>query len=349
MAISEQDKQAIDQAVAQSYFVETDEQGNKFIRPYYTDYQDTNEFLLQAAYDARNNAFQKGETPMLTILKEKIAEAYEQQRWDIEDEIIRKAGFDPSDDKAQEQIAYLRDAYYFEPSYDHFLNDDVLVNVIISTDFERNRDHATIHEQYEALTGRLSPKDTAESLAEESGLSFLVEQQGHSMEQLHKLMAQRESLTVEDIASNDFLVSVCDELINLRNSMNGLTVLVKMDLYDYATMMEPNTEITFSKDSFIGFFSPWSGGGSDMNISLEKDLVVPSELIFEAQIEGAEPDQGYTLNSVYGCLKRAWKPFKGIREVIPEKKASLDQQIQDAQGKVQSAEKNSFGKEPERG
>lgn len=367
MAISEKDKQAIDQAVHELYFVSADENGRKSFCPFYPDYRDTNEPFLQTAYDNRKLAFEeKTEDPknaLLYMLQDEIAEGYDEQRWDVEDEIMRKAGFEPSDDMAQEQIEYLRDEYDMEIPADHFLNQKMFVNIMLDAKDEANRDFIVIQEQDTALWDvEMDPAEAEEILSEDSGLKFLVEQQGHTMQELkqtrdayidafYRNNADRNAsydgfYEAFSKTHNPFLSSLCQELDNMHNHMNCMTILARVDMYEFAQMMQPGKEISFSKDTMVGIYSPWNGGGSVLEIELEKDLVVPSEKIWDVQIEGANLDYQWSVNQTYGLIQSCWKDIKEIRDAEPEKKPSLDAQIHSAQ-KIAESSADHHGPEQE--
>ena len=113
-----------------------------------------------------------------------------------------------------------------------------------------------------------------------------------------------------------------------------MTILAKVNMYEFAEMMKPGREITFGKDAMIGIYSPWNGGGSVLEIELEKELVVSSDKIWDVQIEGVTPDYQYSVNASYGLIESCWKEVTSIKEASPEKKPSLDNMIQAAQSKL---------------
>lgn len=356
MAITEKDKLAIDRAVSDLHWVYTDENGVRSFNPFYTDYKDTNDFLIQEAYNMRRAAFQEQQTyepenTLIFTLQDMISDAYREQTWDIEDDIVRKAGFDPADDKAQEQLSYLRETYVMEFPFDHYLNQDVLVNIMLAGSNEIDMDFGTIKQQQEALCGKLEPEDTQELLHMRNGLAFLLEQQGHSMQEIQSLLPKYIETFYGDDAdhsarysdryeqftkeNNRFLSSVCKELDELHNYMNCVTILSKMSLYQFAEMMQADKEVTFPKNSTVGFFCPWAGGGSVLEIELEKDLVVPSEFIWDAQIEGAQLDNQYSVNSVFGLVGDAWERVKSVADAHQTRKPLLDDMIRNASQKTQ--------------
>ena len=55
-----------------------------------------------------------------------------------------------------------------------------------------------------------------------------------------------------------------------------------------------------------GLFDVWSGGGSLLEIELDKDVVLPIKCIWHAEIETGKSEYGYSVNSVYGLVGSAW-------------------------------------------
>ena len=352
MDITAQDKRAIDEAVEALHYVSRDPSGNQYIQ-IYADYRDTNESLLQTAYENRNKGFQdkdNSEFALIDHLRETISGWYVDTVGQMESEILERAGFDYADEKADALLDYLRDTYPIEPDYDHFLSQDMCVNIMLGCADESNRDFVAIYEQFNAmLDDDISQEDLAAALEEENGLSWLVKQQGHTMQELmetlHAYIKFFDSEEAKDLSydgkynqfcstHNRFLSSVCQELLNMVNSMNTMTVLTRLSMNDFAAFMQPNKEIVLPKNSMLGIFNPWNGGGSTLDIELEKDLVVPSSLLYDVQIEGAKLSYQYTVDSVYGLVGNAWRQADAVRDVNAVKpvpaKSSLDSLIQSA-------------------
>ena len=121
-----------------------------------------------------------------------------------------------------------------------------------------------------------------------------------------------------------FVESLVNELENLPSHMATLTFLVNMKLFDYFELreaMESENElnksyiladrkgkgtITISKDTMCGLFDVWSGGGSQLGIELDKDVVLPIKCIWRAEIETGKSEYGYSVDSVYGLVGSAW-------------------------------------------
>ena len=126
-----------------------------------------------------------------------------------------------------------------------------------------------------------------------------------------------------------FLTSVCQELENHTYSMGCLTVLLKSNLEEYCSMFENDAEkytllpkeIVLGKNVDLGIFNPWNGSGSCLEIELEKDVVLPNDMVFDCQIEGVKTDNGYSVDEVYGLVGSCWKP---VDEIRPRKESAID-------------------------
>lgn len=128
----------------------------------------------------------------------------------------------------------------------------------------------------------------------------------------------------EDDIEDSFIKSCIEELQNLSCHMATLTFLVNMKLFDYfdlreamAAEKELNNSYTFSerkgkgtitisKDTMCGLFNVWSGGGSLLEIELDKDVVLPIRCIWNAEIETGKSQYGYSVDNTYGLIGSAW-------------------------------------------
>ena len=360
--ISEEDKRAIDEAAERLYYVEKDETGTKTITMY-ADYRDTNEGLLDDVYENRKIAYDsksdyEPDYALMCIMQDKIASWYQETEFYVEDRILTGANVDLFDDLAGERRQYIRDNYCITPDFDHFLDQSMKVNIMIAFDSEANRDFVSIHEQYEALND-LYPELVKDALEEETGLSWLVRQQGHTMDELkttldeyHKFFDSDEAYDLESYEKryekfcenhNVFLTSVCQELDNMVNYMNTITVLLNMTMKEFAEMMQPGKECVLSTGTMVGIFNPWNGGGSVLGIELEKDLILPSELIWDIQIEGAKMEHQYSVANVYDFIGSVWKEVKAVRETESVTKgSSLDSIIASASQRSTDSITNNF-------
>lgn len=369
--ISFQDKQAILDAANKHFLVEEnkDAPGHYSIQ-LYADYRDTNEFLLQTAYDNRDNA-----ENILPSLTDEIQTAWEETVSDAAYDILLEAGFDPGDDAFDSQREWFYEAFSIDPPVKDYLDQGMKVNIMLSTPLDRKEDDSTLFMLKEALThfsgaGRLSrdleanihsQAEADEIIYQDSMVKRLVEQQGYTMDDLRAVAkdffhdfygedGKPESFefTAENGEKNPydkrfemftathskFLSTVCQELDNMGYSFGVVTVLANMSMNDYAKMLQQDSEVTMPKGCMLGVFAPWNGSGSVLEIELDKDFTFKCEDILDVQIEGVKPDQGYTVNQTYGLVSSAWQKPKAIEVKTQERKPALDQQIQSANAKT---------------
>lgn len=331
----------VDEAVKKLHWI-----GENNVIEIYADYRDDSEFLLDTIYDNRN-----GED-LEALVQEQIHESYIDQIAECGDDVLRTAEVYEGE-HYEEAREYLESTYFFEPPYDHFLDQDIKVNIMLATDEDRNRDYVGIHEQYMAMEKPDSVWSAADTLAERTALIWLLEQQGHTLPELQatlkdydaffygdeppaetigadgKEKSLSECLEIFNQNHNAFLTSVCQELENQNYYMGVMTVLAEMSIKDFIKMQSGEKQVTLPKDAMIGIFNPWNGSGSCLEIELEKPLAFSTDMVRDVQIEGVKPQFEYTVDSVYGLIGTCWKeplsieePKKGLDDMI--KAASLE-------------------------
>lgn len=372
VTISFQDKQAILDTANKHFFVEEnkDAPGHYSIQ-LYGDYRDTNEFLLQTAYDNRDNA-----ENILPSLTDEIQTAWEETVSDAAYDILLEAGFDPGDDAFDSQREWFYEAFSIDPPVKDYLDQDMKVNIMLSTPLDRKEDDSMPFMLREALmhftgAGELSrdleanihsQAEADDIIHQDSMIKRLVEQQGFTMDDLSAVAkdffhdfygedGKPESFEFTDAngekisydkrfdmftaTHNKFLSTVCQELDNLSYTFGVVTVLAEMSMNDYAKLLQQGSEVTMPKGCMLGVFTPWNGSGSVLDIELDKDLTFKREDIYDTQIEGAKPDNGYTVDQTYGLVSSAWQKPKAIE--VKDRKPALDQLIQSANVKSAQA------------
>lgn len=175
------------------------------------------------------------------------------------------------------------------------------VNVFFATEAERNFDMGSIVNAFgnDYREPRLEDVD-AEDL--DNALSYLVNQQGHSVEE------------VFGNPDNAFIHSIREEIDeNSSEAMSELCSLVRMDAREMLDLIGKRSEakgsLVLPRDcATMGIFNQWAGCGGVLDILLEKDAVMPLSMIRGFQIEGQSDPEGYTVNDVYGLVGSCWKP-----------------------------------------
>lgn len=196
---------------------------------------------------------------------------------------------------------------------EHFLKQKFYVNIMLDTG-DGNYDY-TLNSAYPCWYGR--PDDR---LDEKSSLLWLARQQGYTKTQLWR------ALRKGDVADPKGFLETCrQELANLPSHMATLTFLVRMTLRDlielnrciklqdrnghfYDATKNPYCGyIVLGKETMTGLFDPWAGGGSVLEIELEKDVRIPIRFIRSAMPDGCDDYGRYGVGDVYGMCGLAWK------------------------------------------
>jgi hypothetical protein len=162
---------------------------------------------------------------------------------------------------------------------------------------------------------------------EDSSLLWLVRQQGHKKSEIVK------ALKADGYPENKFLRSVVEEVENAGNCMNALVFLVEMPLRTWFKLRRAQKQeeagevryyprksrgrgyIVLDKNTTCGLFNEWIGGGSILNIALEKDVKIPLRYIWRAH---ADYCHSYSVADVYGLCYSAWHDT--LKEIHPMKK-----------------------------
>lgn len=278
----------------------------------YWDYDDsiTPDQLVEAVDNWKSEGYTSPESYLASTLYDTVGEAQESQLYisilddldDAPDEV--RACWDESTGIWDD----LYEAGYtgIDMNLDDLLsNSSFNVNVFFATEAEENFDMGSIVHAFgnDYREPRLEDVD-AEDL--DNALSYLVNQQGHSIAEVY------------GNADNAFIRSVREEINeNSGEAMSELCALVRMDGQQMLDFIEKRNEakdsLVLPKDyATVGIFNQWAGCGGMLDIRLEKDAVLPLSMVREFQIEGVRGDTnlwgGYTVDEVYGLVGSAWMP-----------------------------------------
>ncbi len=200
-------------------------------------------------------------------------------------------------------------------------NSNYHFNVMFATDEEQNYDMGSIVTAFG--TYHEPDYDYLEKENFDNALTYLIHQQGHSCKEYFDEL--RDNPGRYEMSNNcKFIESIVNDVINnTSEAMSELTVLVKMDgneaikFLNYLEDKEDNSNLKIDKNCEMGIFNEWSGCGGLLEIELEKDFIVPKNMIKGFQIEGCK-NQSYTVDEVYGLINSCWKPCLNYTEEIPE-------------------------------
>lgn len=283
------------------------------------------------------------EMEFYNILDEAWSDAVEDEYNYITKEIeshMKKDGYD-TDVLGYEIREQVREQLTIHPPYDHYLKEQVKVNVVMDTG-DANYDY-TLNAQYPGTAYNAvrppqegedgyEPYDKENYISDKAGIAWLAATQGYSRAQLHGALLNDGLLTAEKRRGGKltFLESMRLEMENCGSSMPCVCFLVKMTLekllqlnmrikmqdrngvfYD-ATKKPDCGTFHIGKETMTGLFDCWGGGGSVFEIELEKDIDIPIRFI-----RSATPDinncQGirWCVGDVYGMCESAWRETAG--------------------------------------
>ena len=246
-------------------------------------------------------------------------------------------------------------------------NTRLKVNVMFGTPSERNLDMGAIIGSYGSdihypdYDGILVDKENGYDYTDNM-LTYLIHQQGHSVKEVYDcLLDNPRGFSSGD--SNTFVKSVVNEITNNPSeAMSELTCLVELsgqdivDFFDALSNEDNNKHLVFDKSVEIGLFNEWSGGGSLLEVQLNKPFVVPVSYVRDIQIEGAgkgtyqiqqlvekkweaqrnndsqrvyqlnnqidyeskKYNNGYSVDEVYGLVGSCWRDCVSYTDKAPE-------------------------------
>lgn len=193
-------------------------------------------------------------------------------------------------------------------------------NIMFATEEERNSDMNNIITAFGSY--HLPDFEYMKSESFDNSLTYLIHQQGHTCKEYFDTLNRNPSGYKMDYKC-EFIESIVDETVNCSaECMSELTILVKMngkdaiDFLNYLANKNNNLNLIFDKDSEIGMFNEWIGSGGLLGIALEKDFIVPKNMIRGFQIEGAK-NQNYTVDEVFGLVGSCWRECMNYTEESP--------------------------------
>ena len=243
-------------------------------------------------------AVEKSDEDPIAVFKDWLAEKYDEWLWDYDYStdakyVCKNVGIDfdaLDEDDRETAVDTFRENTFFNLPYSHYLGQKIPVNIRIDTgdanyDFGINEVYPHYNGDYDTLA--------EDGVPDESALAWLVEQQGYSKEDLKKAL-----LGDEEVPSK-FLTSIRDEVANMSSSCPSLVFMMSMTVEEWLQALNA-PHIHIPKNARCGLVNFWAGGGSILDIRLEKDMDIPKKVVFEIL-----PDYlyGYGILDVYGVTE----------------------------------------------
>jgi len=251
---------------------------------------------------ANNIKIFKSDNPRETF-QNMIFKWFHESESEIEENVIEivKDNFDDVDngfryDNHEEFIRdWIGEHLYIKYPYYHYLRQDVYIDIIVNSgdgnyDYTMNNLFGSDYHEYDA----------------NSSVMWLLKQQGYTKRQITRFIKK------EDFHGSRFLESIHTECMNSSSSMNALAFFVSMTLGEYFDLYSvvksksksSRKKLILQKCTSCGLYDLWNGGGSVLDIELEKDVVLPLKFVDSAYPDG---QRGYGIVSIYGYDYTFWK------------------------------------------
>lgn len=209
--------------------------------------------------------------------------------WDVKEKLKDKGEYVSLDDESEIEDIVMETVDFVLPE-DHFLQQEFNVPVLIDTG-DGNYDYIL---------------NTADKLDDKASIVWLAGTQGVSKEALQQYLDDENAPS----GNGDFLASLKQELENVTSDMNVVAFLTRMtlrDLLDINTKLKEQTKprkITVTKSIMCGLYDPFLGGGSVLEVELEKDVEIPFKIIRSCLPDGGD---NYGVDDIYGLTGKAWQ------------------------------------------
>ncbi len=241
-------------------------------------------------------------------------------------------------DYAQQKFCDMKDFQDIQKNVAEYIG-NCRMNLILATENEQNQVFGSISDFYL----QSSFEDMAEWNQQEfdesadNALTYLIHQQEHTVEEVFTVCDSRET-------DSDFVGTLIDEMDNAPEMMPQVAVLVSasgeelLDLLDCIAKKDGNLEVT--EETKIGLFDSWIGVISGLEIQLERNLIIPADIVQNFQIEGAGTEnRNFTVREVYGLRDSTWESGSiSVTDKEPELVAEDMSAVREAVMKL--AEKN---------
>jgi len=286
-------KELVKEFLAENYGYAKQKDGNYHFE-IYTDYRDKID-------DSTAQEILEDDSPR-DILIEKLWDGYQEQEWDITDNIVD--GFEEKIESKLFEHEDIREAFMDVVCVDYpedwALSQEFCFNIVVSNG-DDNYDF-WLNEHIVDEDGKVDEN------AEKAGLVWLAKQQGYTFEEVVEILKKD---PVE--RPKTFLETVQQEIDN-GYGCEALTFCVKMTLGQAIELKEkmksnPNGSIVLDKRTTCGLFNPWDGSGSVLDISCDKDIEIPFTNIWKFYIDERRTNSCDSIHNVYGVTDALWKDY----------------------------------------
>ena len=143
--------------------------------------------------------------------------------------------------------------------------------------------------------------DAIEDISDEASILWLAEQNGYTKEQFIDLMQNIDKIPEGE---HPFIKSVYQELENTSSSMNAVVFLGEMTLADLAKAQAEG--VTIPKRASCGLFDGWNGSTGTISVELQKDIVIPKDVLFSVAPDCNDAALRYSIDYTCGFTQEVW-------------------------------------------
>lgn len=195
--------------------------------------------------------------------------------------------------------------------------DECHINLMFATRKELNFDNGAIHDAFNSNIGDINVRGNEEYYKDslDNSLSYVIHQQGHTIKEVYEAL-----YSDKNNADNNFVKSVVNELDGMTYSMSNVTALTScggkdlINLLDSIAHKKSDIFISLPTTTEIGLYNEWLGSGSALEISLEKPLVIPADMVRNVQFESTSSNDrvsksannGYSVDDTYSLVHSVW-------------------------------------------
>lgn len=241
----------------------------------------------------------------------------------INDNIFTESQKDFLENNEEVLKDYLRDKLLLNYPYDHYLEQTVNCDIVID-----NGDQDAEFCRHDCYPNYIANDNIHSNLSRESGMMLIANLQGYSNKQFKNIYRQYALSRMYDKQAKQkqleekypFITSCYNEIWECPTSQSCFVICINISLEDLINWHENKEDVHIPKDIICtGLYNYWSGGGSLLEITLEKNIVIPKEKIaYLLPDEAWHTSQhqgilfGYSIQNCYGLEYDAWLPLNKL-------------------------------------
>ena len=232
-------------------------------------------------------------------------EAYDEYAYDEQIAVYKEMLQDLELEEDDAILDAFYDVCYCNYPDDHFLKQEFRCDIFIDTgNWDYDCTCEDFGDNYYAI--QYGSNEDISGIQKESSILWLARKQGYSKMKLFNYLNKHNYAKKHP---SKFLASVYQEMENITSHMNILVFAKHFTLEELIELKENPKPLKLSKNISCGLFDPFNGGGSLLEIELEKDIVVDPKWIEGIYIDNAlgKHHQYYGIDDVYGMMDSFWE------------------------------------------